>query len=305
MNPAFLLDHLRKNYAINDPKLVAVLETRGARGAFHIKSSQSQFVAKIIESPLTIFSALNLFQPSYFKFPKITANMTGEYVTKFYNSFVVLMEFVEGNEIIPPTFKFYSDYGKIVADLHKLPTNNLLHGESLNSQVKKLQKFVTSLKISNEIKDSLLCFLGSVSFPAALTNGIIHGDISYYNILKNENQYYLIDVDDMIHGQIVCDLGFVLAYSFILTESDFSKLNLKSTSHTCFLIRELAEFFKKYLQINKLSRSDLAAIVDCALLVCIKNIYSKEDDQLIKVNYERFCSLGQHRKTIDEIIHRD
>lgn len=302
MNTDYLLKYLGEQYAIINPRIKSTLETRGDRKAYWIEGDQVQCVVKTLSSPLLVYSVLNDFRPNCFRFPQIIPTRNGEFTPRFRKNYIVNMEFITGKEIISPDLGFYRNYGRIAACLHRQPENGLARGRLLSECVEIARISITDVPIPKQQKSVLLDFLNRVKFSPIMSLGVTHGDLSYYNILKNEDGYAVVDVDDMSFGPVAYELGLILAFGFVLTEHDFIKLGMPCSNQLRFLSNEFVSFWDAYYRDCSLLLEDLRAVIDCALVACAECVYSEKDSEMIQANYERFCYIQEHRDEILKIM---
>jgi len=298
---SLIIKKIKKEYKLRNPLLLKKFETRGKRRAFLIKNDKNKYVLKVVPNNKELIARLEFvskIKKQGVNFPAIISTKSNKKYFLQSGNILFLSKFIDQKENRPSRY-FFSELGCAVSKFHKIKIKNSKIPElNIEGKIKKLKAIFLKKKIDVEIKKEIINFCNSFSVISGTTTGLVHGDISYYNVLGKEKLFF-VDFDDISWGPIVYDLGQMIAFMFNLIPFDFSKLEMKmkQISKPIFLENGLESFFEKYFQKIKLSKKDIEILPQMAMLACAENIYLKSKG-IFKWNYKRFKKIEEEKDLI-------
>ncbi|MDP3052763.1 MAG: phosphotransferase [bacterium] len=297
---SLIIEKIKKEYNLKNPVFLKKLETRGKRSAFLIGNDKNKYVIKAVPNNKELIERLEFVS----KIKKQGVNLPAIISTKSNKKYFLqsgdilfLSKFINQKENRPSRY-FFSELGRIVGELHKIKIGNSKIPEvDVKGKIKRLRATFSKKKIEIKIRKEIISFCDSFPPIFGATTGLVHGDISYFNVLGRK-KLFLIDLDDISWGPIVYDLGIMIAFMFNIIPFDFPKLGMKmeKISKPFFLKSEFELFLKNYSQKIKLSKKDIEILPQMAMLACAENIYF--DDRIFKWNYKRFKKIEEEKDLI-------
>jgi len=296
-----IIEKIKKEYNLKNPVFLEKLETRGKRSAFLIRNDKNKYVLKVIPNSKELIERLEFvskIKKQGVNFPAIISTKSNKKYFLQSDNILFLSEFIDQKENRPSRY-FFSELGRAVGKFHKIKIkNSKIPKSKIEGKIKKLKAIFLKKKIDIKIRKEIINFCNSFSVISGMTTGLVHGDISYYNVLGKEKLFF-VDFDDVSQGPIVYDLGQMIAFMFNLIPFDFPKLGMKmkQVSKPFFLKNGLESFFKNYFQKIKLSKKDIEILPQMAMLACAENIYL-EPEGIFKWNYKRFKKIEEEKDLI-------
>ncbi len=294
---SLLIEKIKKEYNFKNPVFLKKLETRGKRSAFLIANNKNKYVIKILPFKKKIIARLEFFSGIKKRDVNTPAIINTKSNKKYFlqsGNILFLSKFIDQKENRPSQY-FFSKLGCAVGEFHSIKIKDSKIPElNIEAKIKKLKTTFLKKKIDIKIKKEIINFCDSFPSMSGTTTGLIHGDISYYNVLGKEKLFF-VDFDDMSQGPIIYDLGQMIAFMFNLIPFDFPKLGMKMKhiSKPFFLKSGLEIFLKNYFQKIKLSKKDIEILPKMAMLACVENIYLEPNDGIFKWNYKRFKKIEE------------
>jgi Ser/Thr protein kinase RdoA (MazF antagonist) len=287
-----IIDKIKEEYDFKNPIFLKKLDTRGKRSAFLIGNNKKKYVLKIIPHDKYLVARLEFIskiKKQNVNFPIIVSTRSNKKYFLQSNNISFLSEFIDQKENHPSKY-FFLKLGYVVGEFHNIKIkNSKIPRLNIEGKIKKLKAVFLKNKMNTTIKKEIVSFCNS--FPSLLgtTAGLVHGDISYYNVLGKEKLFF-VDIDDISQGPIIYDLGQIVAFMFNLIPFDFPKLGMKTRviPKPLFLKSGFEIFLRNYLKKNKLSKKDIEILPKMAMLACAENILLKPNDKVFKWNYKRF-----------------
>lgn len=287
-----IINKIKEEYGFKNPVFLKKLNTRGKRGAFLIRNNKNKYVLKIVpfnKELVTRLEFISKIKKQSVNFPVIVSTKSNKKYFLQSNDVLFLSEFIDQKENRPSQY-FFSKLGCVVGEFHSI---NIKRGKipklNIKGKIKKLKAVFLKNKMDTKIKKEIISFCNSFPPMLGATTRLVHGDISYYNVLGKEKLFF-VDIDDISRGPIVYDLGQIIAFMFNLIPFDFPKLGMKTRtiSKPLFLKSGFEIFLKNYLKKIKLSKKDIEILPKMAMLACAENILLKPNDKVFKWNYKRF-----------------
>ena len=296
-----IIEKIKKEYNLKNPVFLKKLETRGKRSAFLIRNDKNKYVLKVVPNNRKLIARSEFVSG----IKKQGVNLPGIINTKSNKKYFLqsgnilfLSEFIDQKENRPSRY-FFSELGRSVGKFHKIKIKNIKIPElDIKGKIKKLKATFSKKKIDVKIRKEIINFCNSFPSIFGTTVGLVHSDISYFNVLGRK-KLFLIDFDDISRGPIVYDLGQMTAFMFNFTPFDFSRFGMrtKHRSEAIFLKSEFELFLKNYSQKIKLSKKDIEILPKMAMLACAENIYLKPEG-IFKWNYKRFKKIEEEKDLI-------
>ncbi len=297
-----IIQTIKKEYNLKNPIFLKKLETRGRRHAFLILDNQDKYVLKVLPRTKELIIRLEFlskYKNQSVNFPTIIDTKSNKKYFFQSGSIFFLLKFINKKENQPSRY-FFSKVGHAVGKFHSFKIKNCkIPNLNIDKKIKKLKILFCEKKINFKIKKEMLDFLNSFPSISDATIGLVHGDISYFNVLGRKKLFF-IDFDDMSQGQIIYDLGQMIAFMFNLIPFDFPKFGMKTKRilKPLFLKNEFELFLKNYSQKIKLSTMDIEILPYMAKLACAENIYLESIDGVFKWNYKRFKIIEEEKNLI-------
>ena len=300
-----LIQRIKKEYNLKNPVFLKKFETRGKRKAFLIGNDKNKYVLKIIPNNKELIVRLEFvsgIKEQGVNLPAIISTKSNKKYFLQSGNILFLSEFIDQKENRPSRY-FFSELGCVVGEFHKIKIkNSKISGLDIKGKIKKLKKTFSKKKINIKIRKEIISFCNSFPSIFGTTTGLVHGDISYFNVLGRK-KLFLIDIDDISRGPIIYDLGQIIAFMFNFTPFDFSRFGMK-TKHILeplFLKSGFELFLKNYSQKIKLSEKDIEILPQMAMLACAENIYLKPEG-IFKWNYKRFKVIEKEKDLIVDLV---
>lgn len=300
-----LIERVKKEYNFKSPIILKKLETREKRRAFLIADNKNKYVLKILPKKKELIARLD-FLPKIkdrgVNFPTIIDTKSNKKYFSQSGNIFFLSEFIDQKENSPSRY-FFSHLGYAVGKFHGIKIkSDLIPNLNIEGKIKKLKILFLKKKIDIKIKKEVIDFLDSFPSTSNATIGIVHGDISYFNVLGRKKLFF-IDFDDVSIGPIAYDLGQMIAFMFHLIPFDFPKFEMKTKHMTkpLFLKNKFEFFMKNYSKKIKLSREDIEILPQMAMLACVENICPKSTGGIFKWNYKRFKIINEEKNTITNL----
>lgn len=296
-----MIEKIKKEYNLKNPIFLKKLETRGKRNAFLIENDKNKYVLKIVPNSKELIEKLEFVSKIKKKgvnFPAIVSTKSNKGYFLQSGNILFLLEFINQKENRPSRY-FFSELGRVVGEFHKMKIGS---GEipelDIEGKIEKLKATFSKKNIDVKIRKEIINFCNSFSPIFGTTTGLVHSDISYFNVLGRK-KLFLIDLDDISRGPIIYDLGQMIAFMFNFAPFDFSRFGMKTkhTSTPIFLKNEFELFLKNYSQKIKLSRKDIKILPEMAMLACAENIYF--NGEIFKWNYKRFKKIEEEKYLIE------
>lgn len=297
-----MMKKIKKKYNFNNPIFLKKLETRGKRRAFLIIDNKNKYVIKIIPNKKELIERLKFLSKiknQNVNFPIIINTKLNKKYFFQSGKIFFLSKFINKKENHPSRY-FFSKLGRAVGEFHGIEIENIkIPNLNIEKKIKKLKIMFLKKKIDIKIKNNIINFLDLFPQISGATIGLVHGDISYFNVLGKKKLFF-IDFDDMSRGPIVYDIGQMIAFMFNLIPFDFPKFGMekKRMSKPLFLKNGLNLFFKNYSQKIKLSTKDIKILPYMAMLACAENIYLESIGGIFKWNYKRFKIIEKEKDII-------
>lgn len=298
-----IIEKIKKEYNFKNPVFLKKLETRGKRSAFLIENDKNKYVLKVVPCSKELIARLEFVS----KIKKQGVNLPAIISTKANKKYFLqsgnvlfLSKFIDQKENRPSRY-FFSELGRVVGEFHKIKIRNGKIPElDIKGKIERLKATFSKKKIDTKIRKEIISFCDSFPPISGATTGLVHSDISYFNVLGRK-KLFLIDLDDVSRGPIVYDLGRMIAFMFNLIPFDFPKLGIKTKQipKTFFLKSGIESFFKDYFQKIKFSKKDIEILPQMAMLACAENIYF--DDRVFKWNYERFKKIEEEKDLVKSL----
>ncbi|MBI5401276.1 phosphotransferase [Candidatus Wolfebacteria bacterium] len=302
-----IIKKFKKEYGFKNPVLLKKLDTRGNRRAFLIADGNDKYVLKSLPYNKELKNRLEFLskiKKQGVNIPALINTRSNKKYFLFSHNAFFLSEFIDLKENRPSEY-FFKNLGGIVGKFHKIKIKNSKIPEvDIKEKIKKLKATFSKKKIDIKIRKEIINFCSSFPSIFGATTGLVHGDISYYNVLGRK-KLFLIDLDDVSRGPIVYDLGQMIAFMFNLIPFDFPKLGMKmkQISRPFFLKSGLESFFENYSQEIKLSKKDIEILPKMAMLACAENIYLKPEG-IFKWNYKRFEKIEKNQGLIKQLAQK-
>ncbi len=297
-----IINKIKKEYNLRNLIFLKKFETRGKRRAFLITDNKNKYVLKILPKKKELIARLGFLSEiknQSVNFPTIINTKANKKYFSQSNNLFFLSEYINQKENKPSRY-FFSKLGHAVGEFHNIKIkNSRIPNLDIEKKIKKLKTLFFRKKMDIKIKKEIINFFDSFPLIPGTTIGLVHGDISYFNILGRKKLFF-IDFDDMSQGPIIYDLGQIIAFMFNLIPFDFPKfkMNKKRMSKPLFLKNGFEFFLKKYSQEIKLSAKDIEILPYMAMLACAENIYLKSIDGIFKWNYKRFKIIEEEKDII-------
>ncbi len=295
-----IIEKIKKEYNFKNPVFLKKLETRGKRSAFLIGNDKNKYILKTVPNNKELIARLEFVSKINKEGVNLPAIINTKSNKKYFSqsgNILFLSEFIDQKENRPSRY-FFSELGRVVGEFHKIKIKNSKIPElNIGEKIKKLKTLFFKKSINAQIKKEIISFCNSFSPISGATTGLVHGDISYFNVLGRK-KLFLIDLDDISRGPIVYDLGQMIAFMFNFTPFDFSRFGIKTKhkSETIFLKNEFELFLENYSQKIKLLKKDIEILPQMAMLACAENIYF--DGGIFKWNYKRFKKIEEEKDLI-------
>ena len=287
-----IINKVKEEYGFKTPVFLKKFNTRGKRSAFLIGNNKNKYVLKIVPYNKELVARLEFISKTKRRgvnFPIIIKTKSNKKYFLQSNNVLFLSEFIDQKENLPSQY-FFSKLGYVVGKFHNIKIkNSKIPKLNIEEKIKRLKAVFLKNKIDAKIKKEIIGFCNSFPPMLGTTTGLVHGDISYYNVLGKEKLFF-VDIDDISQGPIIYDLGQIIAFMFNLIPFDFPKLGMKTRdiSKPLFLKSGFEIFLKNYLKKIKLSKKDIEILPKIAMLACAENILLKPNDKVFKWNYKRF-----------------
>ena len=275
-NTKYLERPIEEFWSLNSVKVLRILQKYGGRKVFSIKSEEGKFVVKVanpsdtdekIKKATFVFDFLN--RQNFNHIPFILKTKAGESFKKIGNSYIYIMEFIEGSRPKSTEENWYK-IGVILADLHSFKDYPYSSVFTFDSYKPKLLEYSKILHFGKEY----LRILNTLPNFSDCPKAIIHADIGITNfILRKDDTFVLIDWDDAGTGSTVLDLGNPLISQFIGYDLRFNLSKAKS-------------FYKGYLSKRQLTDQERDLIFDAGLFRALGYInYGKISKRWKRINY--------------------
>ncbi len=303
---ALMIKNIKKEYNFKNPILLKKFETRGKRHAFLIMDNKKKYVLKIIPKDLKSIKRIEFMseiKSKNFNIPAIIEAKSEKRYLLQSSKIIFLLEFINQKESRPSTY-FFSRLGRITGEFHGLKfEDDKIPDLDIGGKIKKIRILFLKKKMDDKIKKDVINFLESFPSISDTTTGLIHGDISYFNVLGRKKLFF-VDLDDISRGPVVYDLGQMIAFMFNLIPFDFPKFGMKKMSllKPLFLKEGFEFFLKNYSKKIKLSYKDIEILPYMAMLACAENIYLKSAGKIFKWNYKRFKIIKKERDIIVNLL---
>lgn len=299
-----IIEKIKKEYNLKNPVFLKKFETRGKRSAFLIGNDKNKYMLKVVPNSKELIKRLEFVSKIKKQGVNIPAIIDTKSSKKYFlqsGNILFLSEFIDQKENRPSRY-FFSKLGCVVGEFHKIKIRNSKIPElDIKGKIERLKATFSKKKIDIKIRKEIINFCNSFSVISGTTTGLVHGDISYYNILGKEKLFF-VDFDNVSQGPIIYDLGQMIAFMFNLVPFDFPKLGMKmkQMSKPFFLKNGLEFFLKNYFQKIKLSKKDIEILPKMAMLACAENIYLKPEG-IFKWNYKRFKKIEEEKDLIEAL----
>ncbi|OGG43097.1 hypothetical protein A3G50_02160 [Candidatus Jorgensenbacteria bacterium RIFCSPLOWO2_12_FULL_42_11] len=296
-----IIEKIKKEYNFKNPVFLKKFETREKRKAFLIGNDKNKYVLKVVPGNRELIVRLEFVSKIKKQGVNIPAIISAKSNKKYFlqsGNILFLSEFIDQKENHPSRY-FFSELGRVVGEFHKIKIgNSKIPKLDIKGKIERLKATFSKKKIDIKIRKEIISFCSSFSPIFGATTGLVHGDISYFNVLGRK-KLFLIDIDDISRGPIVYDLGQMIAFMFNFTPFDFSRFGMrtKHRSEAIFLKSEFELFLKNYYQKIKLSKKDIEILPQMAMLACAGNIYLKPEG-VFKWNYKRFKKIEEEKDLI-------
>lgn len=303
-----IIKKIKKEYNFKNPVFLKKLETREKRRAFLIIDNKNKYVIKSIPDKKELIARLEFLSKIKNRdvnFPIIINTKSNKKYFFQSDKFFFLSEFIDKKENRPSRY-FFSKLGRAVGGFHGIETkNSKIPNLNIEGKIKKLKTIFFKKKINIKIKNNIINFLNSFPSIFGATIGLVHGDISYFNVLGKEKLFF-IDFDDMSQGPIVYDIGQMIAFMFNLIPFDFPKFGMKKKHllEPVFIENEFKIFLKNYSRKIKLSDKDIEILPKMAMLACLENVYLKSINKIFKWNYKRFEKIEKKQNSIKKLVQK-
>lgn len=296
---SLIIEKIKKEYNFKNPVFLKKLETRGKRSAFLIGNDKNKYVLKVVPNSKELIARLEFVSKIKKQGVNIPAIINTKSNKKYFlqsGNILFLSEFIDQKENRPSRY-FFSELGRVVGEFHKIK-NSKIPELDIKGKIERLKATFSKKKIDAKIRKEIISFCDSFPPISGTTTGLVHSDISYFNVLGRK-KLFLIDLDDISRGPIIYDLGQMIAFMFNFTPFDFSRFGMKTKhiSTPIFLKNEFGLFLKNYSQKIKLSKKDIEILPQMAMLACAENIYLKPEG-IFKWNYKRFKKIEEEKDLI-------
>lgn len=302
---SLIIDKVKKEYGFKNPILLKRFDTRGNRSAFLIANGKNKYVLKSLPNKKELKNKLKILskiKEQGINVPHIVNTKLNKSYFLYLHSAFFLSKFINLKENRPSKI-FFENLGSAVGKFHRIKKLNkkVLHS-NIFKKIKTTKETLFKSKINKKMRKEIIYFSNYFPGISGLTEGPIHGDISYFNAL-GKKKIYFIDFDDLSFGPIVYDIGQMIAFMFNLIPYDFPKFGMKkkNISEPIFLMNGFEIFLKNYSREIKLSEEDIEILPKMAMLACLENVYLKSTNSIFQWNYKRFKKIKKNEKLIKEI----
>ncbi len=177
---------IKKEYNFENPIFLKKLETRGKRSAFLIENDKNKYVLKIVPNNKELIARLEFVSKINKKGVNLSAIISTRSNEKYFlqsGNILFLSEFIDQKENRPSRY-FFSELGRVAGEFHKIKIKNSKIPElDIEEKIKKLKATFLKKNIDVKIKKEIIGFCDSFPPIFGATIGLVHGDISYFNVL--------------------------------------------------------------------------------------------------------------------------
>ncbi len=301
----FLLEY----YDLDHTKVLKTLETRGDRSAFLVVSKKIKYVVKIMPHSDKLESRMIAQQKIHkagFSCPGVFTNKEGKVVSDFCDKDLILFEFIIGTESYPNVNNFYK-LGLISAELHNLHCEEIcLPKFRIEEELPRIQSaMLENNKLSSINKDKIVAALKDLPDFMKVEQTLLHCDLSFFNLIKDVGQTFLIDFDRLSVGSYVFDLGHVIAFSCCLIPWDYNKYpTIDDTKAITFYSNWMKSFVAGYKSERQIKPKDAIFIYEATLACCLLAVFDAENNRFIHWNLKRYFEIKSNKDLILEILSR-
>jgi Ser/Thr protein kinase RdoA (MazF antagonist) len=226
--------------------------------------------------------------------PELLKGKQNFFLTQFDGRIVYVYSFIEGYSPKPSGNYFYN-LGVLLAKLHTISIANYPYCSLFTPEFeipKLLKEFDEKRQLVNVSRfDELKKLLEDFPSFEKLPKGIIHTDPYLTNLVQNNDDLYLIDLDDAGIAPLLIDIGYVVAHGFT-TEPRNKNEHAVMVDQVLWHQDWAEEFFKGYQQIRNLTKEEKDLLLDATRFSMIVYIFAWEENGSIANSwFERYDLL--------------